>query len=113
MPLYDYLCEDCGPFSDSRPMAECDDPGECPACRTLAPRALLTAPRLACMPAGRRQAFATNERSAHAPRTVAEYKAAHGAGCSCCRGKKPGRPVRKAANGSKSFPSARPWMISH
>ena len=25
MPVYEYLCNDCGPFTDMRPMAECDD----------------------------------------------------------------------------------------
>jgi putative FmdB family regulatory protein len=112
MAVYDYLCTECGPFTGMRPMAECDDPAECPGCAAQAPRAFLTAPQLSCMPAGRRTAFATNERSAHAPKTLGEYKAAHGPGCGCCTGKT-SRPVKKARNGAKSFPSARPWMISH
>jgi putative FmdB family regulatory protein len=112
MAVYDYLCRDCGPFTDTRPMAQCDEPVECPQCRTPSPRAFLNAPRLACMPTGRRLALATNERSSHAPKTLGEYRATHGAGCTCCRAK-PGRTVRQAENGAKSFPSARPWMISH
>ena len=32
MPVYEYLCNDCGPFTDMRPMAECDDPQDCPQC---------------------------------------------------------------------------------
>ena len=32
MPVYEYLCNDCGPFTDMRPMAECDDPQDCPRC---------------------------------------------------------------------------------
>ena len=24
MPVYEYLCNECGPFTDMRPMAECD-----------------------------------------------------------------------------------------
>ncbi len=26
MPVYDYQCDDCGPFSEMRPMAECEKP---------------------------------------------------------------------------------------
>jgi putative FmdB family regulatory protein len=26
MPVYEYLCDDCGPFTDIRPMAECELP---------------------------------------------------------------------------------------
>ena len=32
MPVYEYLCDDCGPFTDMRPMAECDAPQDCPQC---------------------------------------------------------------------------------
>ncbi len=45
MPTYEYLCSDCGPFTDMRPMSECEDPNECPNCGYEAPRAYLTAPR--------------------------------------------------------------------
>ena len=45
MPVYEYLCNDCGPFTDMRPMAECDDPQDCPHCATQAPRVILTAQR--------------------------------------------------------------------
>lgn len=115
MPVYEYLCNDCGPFTDMRPMSECDDPQECPSCATEAPRVILTAPHFACMPAETRKAHATNERSRHAPMTLDQYKSTkHGAGCSCCStSKKPSRLVQRGRNGSKSFPTARPWMISH
>src|SRR5882672_12586656 len=66
MPVYDYLCSDCGPFTDLRPMAESDAPLRCPGCGVLAPRAFLTAPHFAIMSAEGRLAHATNERSAHA-----------------------------------------------
>ncbi len=113
MPIYEYLCDDCGPFTDMRPMAECDDPQSCPDCATLAPRVILTAPHFACMPASERKAHATNERSRHAPQTVAEYKSKHGPGCGCCSGKKPARLMTKSRSRAKGFPTARPWMISH
>ncbi|MGY4500036.1 hypothetical protein ACVWYH_003967 [Bradyrhizobium sp. GM24.11] len=78
-----------------------------------------------CMPAETRKAHAVNERSMHAPQTVAQYKASHGPGCGCCSSgktvkdkgasdkKKPARLVTKTRSGAKGFPTARPWMISH
>ena len=104
MPMYDYLCEACGPFTETRPMAEFAAPLPCPGCGLAAPRALLSVPALALMAASRRTAHATNERSANAPRR------SHPAGCGCCaprRGKLAAEPVAPAP------PSARPWMLSH
>jgi putative FmdB family regulatory protein len=112
MPVYEYLCNDCGPFTDMRPMAECDLPRDCPQCEAASPRIILTAPKFLCMPSDKRKAHAANERSTHAPKTLAEYKASHGPGCGCCS-TNPSRPVRKMRTGAKSFPTARPWMISH
>ena len=112
MPVYDYLCDDCGSFTVMRPMAECEDPHDCPACGETAPRAFLTAPYFATMDAGRRRAFAVNERSSHAPQTLSQMKGKHGAACSCCSGKSM-RYAKKDKRGNKSFPSSRPWMISH
>lgn len=114
MPVYEYLCKNCGPFTNLRPMAECDEPDDCPDCGRRSERAILTAPYFSCMPASQKKAHATNERSAHAPKTLDEFKASrHGAGCSCCSGKGKSRLVTKTRSGAKSFPTARPWMISH
>ena len=113
VPVYEYLCNDCGPFTDMRPMAECDDPQDCPQCAIEAPRVILTAPNFSNMAADRRKAFATNERSANAPKTLGEYKASHKPGCGCCSSKKPSRLMTKSRGGAKGFPTARPWMISH
>jgi len=114
MPVYEYLCDRCGPFTDMRPMSECDDPQDCPHCETASPRVILTAPNFFCMPSDRKKAIAINERSAHAPKTLDQYKASHGPGCGCCAGrKKPARPMTTTKSGAKGFPTARPWMISH
>ena len=43
MPVYEYLCNYCGPFTDMRPMSECDDPQGCPRCEGTSPRVILTA----------------------------------------------------------------------
>ena len=67
MPVYDYSCAACGPFTVLRPMAQFQDPHDCPDCGSECGRAFLNAPNLASMDAGRRKAFATNERSRHAP----------------------------------------------
>jgi hypothetical protein len=95
-----------------RPMSECDEPQDCPQCAGLSPRAILTAPNFFCMPSDKRKAYATNERSANAPKTLDQYKASHGPSCGCCSGKK-SRLVTKTKSGAKGFPTARPWMISH
>ena len=113
MPVYEYLCDDCGPFRDMRPMSECDDPQNCPRCEATARRVILTAPNFFCMPSDKRKAIAINERSAHAPKTLDQYKASHGPGCGCCSGKKRARLMTKTKSGAKGFPTARPWMISH
>ena len=113
MPVYDYLCAECGPFTDLRPMSECDAPLPCPGCGAAAPRAFLTAPYFSCMSTERRMAHTTNERSAHAPRRLADVKSRHGAGCSCCSGQLSNRKVKRGKNGAKTFPGSRPWMISH
>ncbi len=112
MPVYDYLCEECGPFTQIRPMSEYAKPQVCPACDIEAPRAILVAPNFACMPTAERRARSVNEQSAHAPKTLEQYKAAHGANCGCCKGK-PARLMTRTKGGAKGFPTARPWMISH
>ena len=114
MPTYEYLCDDCGPFTEMRPMAECELPHDCRHCGEAAPRAYLTAPNFSGLSTERRLAHATNERSAHAPVSSASMGKSHGAGCSCCSGKSGlSRKTLRRQDGSKSFPTSRPWMISH
>jgi|ERR1700733_12423139 putative FmdB family regulatory protein len=110
MPVYDYLCSDCGAFSELKPMSAFSDPCDCPGCGQLSERAILQAPFIAGMDSTKRTAFAVNERSAHEPRS-SQNSGAHKAGCSCCRPLK--SKTRVSPSGAKSFPSARPWMISH
>jgi putative FmdB family regulatory protein len=104
MPVYDYACDTCGVFTVLRPMAQYQEPHDCPGCGVSAPRAMVTAPRLAGMDNARRAAFATNERAAHAPQQSSGH--IHGASCGC------GSPSAQSG-AAKTFPSARPWMISH
>ncbi len=104
MPSYDYLCAACGPFTAVRPMVAYAEPQDCPECGQSCGRAMLTGPGISSMSPGQRTAHATNERSAHAPRLSSAGP--HRAGCQCCSAK-------KAPAAAKSFPSQRPWMISH
>jgi putative FmdB family regulatory protein len=113
MPTYEYLCAGCGAFEDMQPMSASALPQPCPGCGGAAPRALLTAPRMALMSGTQRLAASTNERAQHAPMTPGEYRAAsrHRAGCACCTTPKALRADAPAA--AKGFPAKRPWMISH
>ena len=116
MPVYDYLCARCGPFTEMRPMADCERPCPCPECGKDAPRAFLTAPYLWAMPSERRVAHATNERSASEPKALSASKRAHGSGCHCCSGAKLRSAARRDAgdrSAAKGFPARRPWMLSH
>jgi putative FmdB family regulatory protein len=111
MAVYDYQCDTCGPFTAIRPMALSGDPCTCANCGEPAARAFFTVPYIAGMDASLRTAHATNEKARHEPRRGGS---AHGPGCSCCsNGAKKGRSTLVRPDGSKSFPSARPWMISH
>ncbi len=101
MPLYIYACEDCGPFSDWRPMSQAADPASCPHCDELAPRTI-SAPFLANMDPNNRIAHQRNEKSAHEPRVAArEQLDRHGA--------------KRGAHGHQGHKhhAARPWMIGH
>ncbi|MBC8130351.1 MAG: zinc ribbon domain-containing protein [Rhizobiaceae bacterium] len=107
MPFYDYACDDCGPFTRLRPMAEAAAPCDCPDCLSPSRRVMRTAPAVALMDGGRRKAFATNEKSASSPKVASK---GHGSGCGCCQSPSAASSTPQAAKG---FPSKRPWMISH
>ncbi len=109
MPVYDYLCRACGPFTAIRPMAAFADPFPCEDCGADAPRALLSAPSVSGLDGGRRAAFTANERTAHAPARVSR----HPSGCGCCSGSRRGALRAEPIAAAKSFPAQRPWMISH
>ena len=113
MPTYDYACGDCGGFDAFRSLADRNEPALCPDCGGASPRVFATAPRLALMDGGTRNAMATNERARHEPQRSGDYaRLKHPAGCGCCSTAKRGATL-KAPNGNKAFPSKRPWMISH
>src|SRR4051812_32203878 len=104
MPTYDFECADCGRFSVLKPIAQRAEPQPCPGCGRVAGR-VLEAPRLALMPQAQRHASAVNEKSRHAPRV----SQAHPPGCGCASHAGASSDTKAV----KSFPRARPWMISH
>ena len=112
MPMYDYACAACGPFTAYRAMSDYDKPLACETCGAPAPRAILRAPALASMDASVRGGMAVNERSRHEPR---RSSSAHPSGCGCCSSSRSfaATPVAAGRSAAKSFPGARPWMISH
>ena len=124
MPVYDYRCADHGVFNELATMADSAQPCPCPTCGQLAGRVIMMSPEVLDMAPANREAHARNEKSQDAPRFSTpesrtedkarrEHKHKHGKGCGC-----PDKPIRKSQvlftpDGSKIFPSARPWMISH
>ena len=81
MPLYDYHCERCGPFTAMRPMARFQDACPCPGCAADASRTWLGAPAI-----GRHDAGGGRGRDAEPPRAADPQRAstAHPVGCGCC-----------------------------
>lgn len=115
MPTYDYACRDCGEFEALRSLAQRNDLCACPECGVPGERVFVRGPRLACLDTELRAAHETNERAANAPRSSRDGsygRLRHPAGCGCCSTGRRGATV-KNADGSKGFPSKRPWMISH
>ena len=113
MPTYDYACPHCGGFEAFRTVSARNEAALCPACGAASARVFVSAPQLALMDDGRRNAMATNERARHEPKRSGDYaRLKHPSGCGCCSPGKRGATVT-AANGNKAFPGKRPWMISH
>ncbi|KVL21169.1 FmdB family zinc ribbon protein [Burkholderia sp. MSMB1826] len=111
MPIYDFECASCGPFSVMRRIADREKPCCCPDCGAQGER-VVSAPSLALMGGASRAAHATNERAAHAPRQSGDGPPLrHRAGCSCCSGG--AMKLAGTASDGLKRPAGRPWMISH
>jgi len=107
MPVYEYNCEEHGPFEAMRPMSECTSPCACPVCGAASQRVMLSAPNVSGLSTERRLAHVTNERASDSPKRLST----HGPGQR--RAKMPSRKTVTGHDGSKCFPSSRPWMLSH
>lgn len=95
MPVYEFVCENCGPFEVLRPLEEAGEPSRCPVCGALASR-VFSAPLLTRTPASVAAAHARNERSAHEPEIVKRP-----------RSETPPAPARPPRG------HGRPWQIGH
>lgn len=113
MPCYDYRCREHGLFEELVTVAERAAPQPCPWCGVPAARVVAAAPALLDMAPALRDAYARNERSRHEPRLHAADKVdpEHRCGRGTCVSA--GRKAILLADGSKVFPSRRPWMIGH
>ena len=110
MPVYEYWCDTHGMFEATRPMEDFREPSACPTCGDASPRVLFTAPGLGASDRASIRAHDVNARSADSPKRTTT----HGPGCGCCSGtSKTDSKTLHHANGAKSFPSKRPWMIAH
>ncbi len=102
MPIYEYICDDCGPFTEMERMARASDPKPCPSCDRPSRRGI-SAPFLADMDPKNRVAHQHNEKSAHEPRVGNVKKHDHGH-----RGHKHGHGGHRHVH-----KGSRPWMIGH
>src|SRR6266702_1067428 len=109
MPIYDYCCDTCGPFTAIRRVAERDTACTCPACDAPAQR-MLSLPALSLMPAAVLAGHRINERAAPAPQRSGEYRHRHGPGCGCGSKASAGATTPGSL---KTNLGGRPWMISH
>ncbi len=94
MPIYDFVCEDCGPFEQWRSFAEVGDPMACPSCGGQAKR-VYSMPNTKKMPTALSGAMDRAEKSAHEPEVVR-------------------RPVGGTGSRKKHHHShGRPWALGH
>jgi putative FmdB family regulatory protein len=94
MPNYDFVCEDCGPFEQRRPLAEAGDPMACPSCGGES-RRVYVMPNTRSVPAALSGAMDRADKSAHEPEVVR-------------------RPMGGAEGGKKHHHSrGRPWALGH
>ena len=115
MPLYDYKCEKHGIFHELVPMNESGHAQNCPSCGNVCARVIILSSNLPPMDQAQKKAHARNEKSAHEPvfSTTESRDEKHGSGCGCEKPNERRSKMLYLADGSKIFPSQRPWMICH
>lgn len=133
MPVYDYKCPEHGVFHELATIAQGGDPKVCPQCRKLSARVIMIPPEVLAMAPNKRASIERNEAAKHQPiisttdsrADVAERRAfdhkhghQHGKGSCCSHEHASDKSALKQQvillpDGSKVFPSQRPWMISH
>ncbi len=69
MPIYEFLCEECGPFEERRSFEGAGNPAICRECGTTA-RRVYSIPNFKAMPATLSNAMNRAEKSAHEPEAL-------------------------------------------
>ena len=108
MPLYEFVCQNCGPFTALRNLALSSQPAACPTCGTLSPK-VFPLIHLRAMRPESRIAHERNERSMHAPHVC-------GSGCSPTHAKPKSRAKKSSEKPTLQYstkPYSRPWMLGH
>jgi len=115
MPIYDYKCQQHGVFHELIAINEESNTHPCPSCERPAPRVIMMSPQILSMDPATRTAHSINEKNAHQPviSSVISRDHQHGRGCGCEKSQSLRSQAVLLADGSKVFPSSRPWMISH
>jgi putative FmdB family regulatory protein len=93
MPVYEFLCEGCGPFERRRSFEEAGEPMLCPGCGAAAKR-VYSVPGVVKTPANISRALNRAEKSAHEPEVVRQEHS-------------PG------AHEHRHRGSGRPWQLGH
>lgn len=91
VPIYDFICENCGPFELRRSFAEAGEQAVCPSCEEEAKR-VYSMPNTRSMSTGLSKAMNRAEKSAHEPEVVS-------------------RPAGGAP--SQGHNHGRPWSLGH
>lgn len=121
MPLYDYHCDKCGPFSAIRKMSESSLAVSCGNCGSMSER-IISVPFFALLAKNQRSAYERNEKSAHEPKAMRRSSC----GCSGAHTCHPPTSQSNAAKENKTQSNqqgsgflmqtkltARPWMLGH
>lgn len=122
MPLYEFNCPTCGPFSSMRRMSESALPMACTECGKESIR-IISMPNFAVMAKERRSAYERNEKSAHEPkmqkRSACGCSGTHSCGSASLAA---GSAVERKGLAQKgqndvfqvqTKKTARPWMLGH
>ncbi|MCV2403488.1 zinc ribbon domain-containing protein [Marinomonas sp. C2222] len=129
MPIYDFKCAEHGLFHELVAIDKAGEAVPCPECGIQCKPVILVAPSVLAMSPDSKKAIETNEEARHSPiistldsraeadekQKFAMSKGHRGCGCSEYRPEQSAlkQQVVLLPDGSKVFPSQRPWMISH
>ncbi len=94
VPVYEFVCGDCGPFEQQRSFAEAGEPMACPSCGREA-RRVYSMPNTRRMPTALSGAMDRAEKSAHEPEVT----------------RRPVGGTRPGKRGNQGH--GRPWTLGH